>query len=142
MECKPILVNAPNVSPAAGHYSHAMRAANLLFVSGQLGARADGSHTADAPFEVQARQAIENMLSIVQAAGAAIDDIAKVTIYVVDVENWPRLNAVYAEMMGDAKPARVVVPVPALHHGYLVEVEAIAVLAADCLATTTRGLDR
>jgi len=49
------------------------------------------------------------------------------TAYIVGVENWPAFNRIYAEVFGDAKPARTVVPVPELHHGYLVEVEAIAV---------------
>jgi enamine deaminase RidA (YjgF/YER057c/UK114 family) len=49
-----------------------------------------------------------------------------VTAYLVGVENWPRFNAIYAEVMGAARPARSVVPVPELHHGYLVEIDAIA----------------
>ncbi len=49
------------------------------------------------------------------------------TAYVVGVAHWPEFNRLYAEVMGEAKPARTVVPVPELHHGYLVEVEAIAV---------------
>ena len=51
----------------------------------------------------------------------------RMTAYIVGVENWPALNRIYAEVFGDAKPARTVVPVPELHHGSLVEVEAIAV---------------
>ena len=53
-----------------GHYSHARRFAGLVFTSGQLPVRADGSHTADLAFEEQARQALENMLSALRAAGA------------------------------------------------------------------------
>lgn len=49
------------------------------------------------------------------------------TAYIVGVVNWPAFNKVYAELMGDARPARTVVPVPELHHGYLVEVDAIGV---------------
>ena len=49
------------------------------------------------------------------------------TAYIAGVENWPAFNRIYAEVFGEAKPARTVVPVPELHHGYLVEVEAIAV---------------
>ena len=50
------------------------------------------------------------------------------TAYIVGVENWPRFNAVYAEMLGDAKASRTVVPVTELHHGYLVEVDAVGVV--------------
>lgn len=109
-----------------GHYSHVARAGDLIFTAGQLGIRADGSHTADLPFEDQARQALANMLAAVRAGGAKPDGIVKVTAYIVGVENWPRFNAIYAEVMGDHRPARTVVPVPELHYGYLVEIDAIA----------------
>lgn len=109
-----------------GHYSHATRFGDLVFTSGQLGVRPDGSHTADRPFEEQVRQALANMLGALRAAGAEPKDILKVTAYIAGVDLWPRFNAVYAEVMGEAKPARTVVPVPSLHYGYLIEVEAVA----------------
>lgn len=116
-----------DVARPGGHYSHAKRFGDLVFTSGQLPVRPDGSHTADRPFEEQARQALGNMLAALRAAGATPQDILKVTVYIVGVELWPRFNAVYAEVMGEAKPARTVVPVPELHYGYLVEIDAVAV---------------
>ena len=59
------------------------------------------------------------------------DRLARVTAYIVGVENWPRFNAVYAARLGDARPARTVVPVPELHYGYLVEIDAVAHLTRD-----------
>ena len=109
-----------------GHYSHATRFGELLFTAGQLGIRPDGSHTAALGFEDQARQALENMIGAVRAGGGDPATILKVTAYIVGVENWPRFNAIYAEVMGEHRPARTVVPVPELHYGYLVEVDAIA----------------
>lgn len=118
----------PNdVARPGGHYSHAKRFGERVFTSGQLGVRPDGSHTADRPFEEQVRQALGNMLAAVRAAGAEPSDILKVTAYIVGVDLWPRFNVVYAEMMGDAKPARTVVPITELHYGYLVEIDAVAV---------------
>lgn len=114
------------VATPAGHYAQGVAWRDLVFVSGQLGQRADGGHTAGEPFAMQARQAMANMLAILAEAGCGPDRILKVTVYLVGVENWPGFNAIYAEMLGDARPARAVVPVPALHHGYLIEVEAIA----------------
>ena len=121
------LIEPTGAAPPGGHYSHGVGYGDLLFVSGQLGIRQDGSHTADDDFEVQARQALQNMLAVLDAAGSGPQDVLKVTVYIVDVANWPRLNKAYAEVMGDARPARAVVPVPALHYGYLVEIDAIAV---------------
>jgi 2-iminobutanoate/2-iminopropanoate deaminase len=110
-----------------GHYVQATEAAGVVFVSGQLAARADGESLAGQPFETQARQALANIIAIVEGAGLGRDRIAKVTAYLVGVEHWPAFNAIYAEVLGNHRPARAVVPVPALHHGYLIELEAIAV---------------
>lgn len=121
------IIEPSGTAPPGGHYSHGVGHGDLLFISGQLGIRQDGTHTADGDFEVQARQALQNMLAVLDAAGSGPQDVLKVNVYIVDVANWPRLNKVYAEVMGDARPARAVVPVPALHHGYLVEIDAIAV---------------
>lgn len=122
--------NPDSVARPGGHYTHAQRFGDLVITSGQLGIRPDGSHTADLPFEAQARQALANVLEVLRAAGASPHEILKVTVYLAGVEYWPRFNAVYAEIMGDVKPARTVVPVPALHYGYLVEIDAVAVCRA------------
>ena len=98
-----------------------------MYVSGQLPIKPDGSPLDDDGFEAQARQAIQNMLEIVRAAGSSPQQLLKVTAYIVGIANWPRFNAVYASMLPDACPARSVVPVPELHYGYLVEIDAIAV---------------
>jgi 2-iminobutanoate/2-iminopropanoate deaminase len=119
-------INPKELAAPGGHYSHAVRFGDLVFVSGQLGIRPDGSHTAQLPFEDQVRQALQNLLTALRSAGATANDLLKVTAYIVDVERWPRFNALYAEVMGDACPTRSVVPVPQLHYGYLVEVDAIA----------------
>ncbi|WP_395614388.1 RidA family protein [Allosphingosinicella sp.] len=112
--------------PPGGHYAQATASGDLLFVAGQLPVRPDGTHTADLPFEDQARQALANLLAIVRAGGSAPERVLKVNVYIVGIEHWPAFNRVYAELFGDARPARAVVPVPELHFGYLVEVDAIA----------------
>ena len=119
-------ITVPGAEPPAGHYSPASAWRDLVFVSGQLPVRPDGAHTADQPFEVQARQVLANLFAVLAAAGSSPGRVLKVTVYVAGIEHWPAFNRVYAEAFGDAKPARAVVPVPELHHGYLVEVEAIA----------------
>lgn len=122
-------ITTDNAPAPAGHYSQAVRAGSHLYISGQLPIRADGSHPVDAGFEEQARQALANMLAILAAAGAGPRHLARVAVYIVGIEHWQRFNAIYAEMLPGARPARSVVPVPALHYGFLVEVDAVAFLA-------------
>jgi 2-iminobutanoate/2-iminopropanoate deaminase len=124
----PIKATTTEMAPKPfGHYAQATEAEGVVYVSGQLAARADGASLADQPFEIQARQALANVIAIVEGAGLGRDRIAKVTAYLVGVEYWPAFNTIYAEVMGSHRPARAVVPVPALHHGYLIELDAIAV---------------
>lgn len=118
---------SPEVPAPAGHYSQAVAYKDLVFVSGQLAPRPDGSHTAGEPFAVQARQALANLLAVLAAAGSGPADVLKVTAYLVGAGRWPEFNAIYAEVFGEHRPARAVVPVPELHYGYLIEVEAIAI---------------
>jgi reactive intermediate/imine deaminase len=110
----------------AGHYAQGCRYGDLIFVSGQLPVSLEGKALADKSFEDQVRQALANLLSIVKEAGSGPDRVLKVTAFIVGVENWPAFNTVYAEIFGAARPARSVVPVPSLHHGCRIEVEAIA----------------
>lgn len=110
-----------------GHYAQGIDAAGVVYVSGQLAATAEGASLANQPFDIQVRQALANVIGIVEGAGLSRDQIAKVTAYLVGVEYWPAFNAIYAEVFGHHRPARAVVPVPELHHGYLIELEAIAV---------------
>ena len=104
----------------------AVRHGGIVYVSGQLGVRPDGSHTRDLPFKEQARQALLNLLAVLEGEGLGPENLLKVTAYIVGVANWPAFNEVYAQIMGNSRPARSVVPVPELHFGYLVEVDAIA----------------
>jgi 2-iminobutanoate/2-iminopropanoate deaminase len=123
---KPVITEtAPT---AFGHYSQAIVHAGVIYVAGQLpiDPRAPDRRLAD--FESQARQVIGNVIAIVEAAGGSREHILRTTVYVADISHWPAFNAVYAQMMGGHKPARTVVPVPELHHGYLVEMDAIAAL--------------
>jgi 2-iminobutanoate/2-iminopropanoate deaminase len=76
--------------------------------------------------EEQTEQALENVAAILLAAGSGVDHVLKTTVYVADISLWGRVNAVYAEFFGDHRPARAVVPTKELHHGFVVEIEAIA----------------
>lgn len=122
--------DAPDLPSPKGHYSHAARVGDLLFLSGQLPLDETGTPRTDLDLEGQARQVFANLDEVLRAAGASRDDLAQVRVYVTDVELWPRVDAVYREWLGDHRPARCVVPVPALHWGALLEVEAVAEVRA------------
>jgi reactive intermediate/imine deaminase len=115
----------------AGHYAQGAVAGGMLYISGQLPITPDGRILTGESFAAQARAAIGNMLAVLEAAGGTPADLARVTAYIVDVANWPVFNQVYADLLGDAKPARTVVPVPELHHGVLVEVDGVAWLGGE-----------
>lgn len=109
-----------------GHYSHATSGAGLVFVSGQLPVSPDGTVLSDAPFEAQAMQVLANVAASLVGAGSSVDRLLHVRVYILDIEQWPQFNQLYAEWTGGARPARAVVPVPALHYGCALEVEAVA----------------
>ena len=112
-----------------GHYSHATEAGGVIFISGQLPIGVDGPG-AGRPFGDQVRMALGNLQIILEAAGCTRESLLKVTAYIVGIANWDEFNAIYAEMMGSAKPARTIVPVPELHFGVLIEIDAVAIRTA------------
>ena len=126
MAGNPKVIHSADAAAPGGHYSQAIAHAGVVYVSGQLPVRANGEHSADQPFEIQASIALDNLLAILRAAGLSPRDLLKVTVYVVGIEHWPAFDRMYANYLGDHRPARAVVPVPVLHHGYLIEIEAVA----------------
>ena len=114
----------------AGHYAQATIAGGLMFVSGQLPFTSKGVSLANAPFDLQVRQALENVLAIIDAGGCTPASLARVTAYIVGVEHWKPFDKLYAEMLPEVFAARTVIPVPELHHGCLVEIEAVVASSA------------
>src|SRR5262249_19822751 len=119
--------NPTTMAEPGGHYSHALVAGGFVFVSGQLPITADGTKLIDATFERQAQQVLDNVAHALNGAGSCIAKLAQVRVYVTDITCWPLFNGLYVRWAGDAKPARVVVPVSQLHYGFMIEMEAIAI---------------
>ena len=116
----------PGLAAPGGHYSHATVANGFVFVSGQLPIAPDGTRLAEASFEQQAQQVLENVKTALAAAGSGIDRLVQVRVYLDAIENWPAFNTIYAQWAGDARPSRAIVPTGPLHFGFKVEVEAVA----------------
>ena len=121
-------VSTEDAPAARGHYSQAVVHAGVVYVAGQLPIVPSDPQKKLATFEEQARRVIDNVIAILEASGSSADRILRTTVYITDVAHWPAFNAIYAEKLGAHKPARTVVPVAALHYGYLVEMDAIAAL--------------
>ncbi len=126
------VIDTPDAPRPRGHYSQAIRAGNMIFLSGQLPVVPGGDGTEFPPdMEDQALQVMRNVEAILQAAGATLADIVSVQVLVPGDAQWKPFNEVYARVMGDHRPARTVfrgseMPIP----GILVEVNAVAVVEA------------
>jgi len=117
-------IQSSELPPPAGHYSQAVAAGGLVFLSGILPARDEVAM--DASFAAQCDSVFAQCEKVLRAAGCGLEDVVQCTAYLAGVEHWPAFNTVYARVFGAHKPARAVVPVPALHYGYLVEVQLVA----------------
>ncbi|HEX6313356.1 MAG TPA: RidA family protein [Gemmatimonadaceae bacterium] len=109
----------------AGHYSQAVVHNGFVFVAGQLAFVPGQKDHRPGPIAEQAEQTLRNVAAILNAAGSGLDKVVQMTIYVSDMEAWGEVNAVYARVMGSHRPARAIVPVKELHHGYGIEIQAI-----------------
>jgi 2-iminobutanoate/2-iminopropanoate deaminase len=119
----------PDTTRPAGHYSPAVVHAGLVYVSGQLPIRPGQTEHIIGPVGEQTEQTLRNVQRVLQAAGSDLQHVLQMTIYVSDGELWGEVNAAYARVMGEHRPARAIVPVKVLHYGYQVEMQAIAALA-------------
>jgi 2-iminobutanoate/2-iminopropanoate deaminase len=120
-------VSSDQAPEALGPYSQAIVAGNLVFCSGMAGI--DPATGEAAPgIEAQTEQALLNLAAVLRAAGCSMDDVVKTTIFYADVDDFGRLNAVYARHMPDPPPARSAPAHVRLPRGLLVSIEAIAVL--------------
>ncbi len=118
----------PDAPQPAGHYSQAVVHNGLVFVAGQLAIEPHTGERKTGSIEEQTEQALKNVAAILQAAGSDLTKVLKTTVYISDIELWGQVNAVYAQFFGEHRPARAVIPVGNLHYGFLIEIEAIAVL--------------
>ncbi|MFA5073366.1 MAG: RidA family protein [Nitrospirota bacterium] len=120
-------VRTPFSLQSKGHYSSAVIHGDLVYISGQLPINyAAGETVPTGGVAEQARQALQNLDSLLEQCGSSKQQVIKTTVYIPDITSWPIVNEVYAEFFGDHKPARTIVPTNTLHFNALIEIEAIA----------------
>ena len=119
---------SPNAPKPAGHYSQAVIHDNIIYVSGQLPIDPATGQKRLGSIEEQTEQVLKNLAEIIKAAGSDINKVIKTTVYISDIQLWDRVNNVYSKFFGQHRPARAVVPTKDLHHGFNIEIEAIASL--------------
>ncbi len=118
-------ISTDDAPAAAGPYSQAIAAGDLVFTAGQLGLDRSTGELADGISE-QAERALANLAAILTAAGSGMDRLVKVTVYLADIGDWPAVNEVYARAVPEPFPARSAFAVRDLPKGARVEIEAIA----------------
>lgn len=121
-------IHTDDAPQPAGHYSQAVVYGGVVYVAGMLGHDPENPDATPAGPAAQARQALKNVDSVLREAGSDLSCVVRMTIYVSDIEHWGPVNDVYAEVMGDHKPARAIVPVKSFRDPYLLEIVATAAL--------------
>jgi 2-iminobutanoate/2-iminopropanoate deaminase len=107
-------------------YNQAIKAAGLVFVAGQVSLRPDHSEIVGETVQEQTEQVLTNLRAILEAAGSGLDRLVKTTVFLQNLDDFPGMNEVYKQHVGDQPPARSTVEVAKLPSGALVEIEAIA----------------
>ena len=122
-------IRVPSLSEPISHYADAVRAGELLFVSGVVPVDAGGALVGGDDVVAQTRQVLANLGAVLAAAGSGFADVVKVTVFLTDVDDRPRINPLRQEAFGDARPASTLVEVSRLAiEGAKIEVEAVALL--------------
>ena len=116
-------------APAAiGPYSQGIIANGVLYTAGQIALDPSSGQVVAGDVVAQTEQVFRNLAAILASAGANWSDVVKTTVYLMDMGDFPRMNDVYARVMGDARPARSTVQVAGLPRGVLVEIDLVAAL--------------
>ncbi|HEY9194483.1 MAG TPA: RidA family protein [Methyloversatilis sp.] len=121
------IISTPNAPAAIGTYSQAVKTGNTVYMSGQIGLDPVTMSMADG-IDAQIRQVFDNLEAVAKAAGATLDNAAKVNVYLTDLGNFAKVNEAMTRYFNQPFPARAAVGVAALPRGAMVEVDAVLVI--------------
>jgi 2-iminobutanoate/2-iminopropanoate deaminase len=122
------VIQTPHAPAAIGPYSQAMVVGNLLFTSGQIALRPDGTLN-NGDIVAQTTQVLANLKAVIEAAGADLDKVVKTTVFLKNLDDFLEMNRIYGKAFGTHAPARSTVQVAKLPRDVLVEIEAIVDLS-------------
>lgn len=122
------VIHTDNAPKAIGPYSQAIRAGEFVFCSGQLGIDPNTGNLVNGGVEAETRRALQNLSAVLQAAGTSLEHVVKTTVFLLDMNDFAKMNAVYAEFFPANPPARSTIQVARLPRDGHVEIEAIALV--------------
>ena len=122
------VIHTEKAPKAIGPYSQAIRTDSMIYTAGQVGLIPETGELVAATVEEQTRQAITNLQNVIGAAGSTLAHVVKTTVYLKDMNDFSKMNAVYAEFFAENPPARSTVAVAGLPKGAIVEIEAVALI--------------
>ena len=128
MGIKKQIVIAENAPKAIGPYSAAVKVGSFVFTAGQLGIDPESGEFVSGGIEAQTRKALENITTILEAAGTTMKNVVKTTVFLQDMDDFSAMNEVYGQFFSEDFPARSAVRAARLPKDGLVEIEAIALL--------------
>jgi 2-iminobutanoate/2-iminopropanoate deaminase len=123
------VVHTDKAPKAIGPYSQAIRTESMIYTAGQIGLVPATGELVAGGVEEQTHQALANLQNVIEAAGSTLGHVVKTTVFIKDMNDFPKMNAVYAEFFGENPPARSTVAVAGLPKGGLVEIEAVVLIA-------------
>lgn len=123
------VVQTDKAPKAIGPYSQAIRIDSIVYTAGQTGLEPATGELIAGGVEEQTRQVLNNIRNVLEAAGSSLEQVVKTTVFLQDMNDFAKMNAIYAEYFGENPPARSTIAVAALPKGGLVEIEAVALIA-------------
>ena len=127
------IISTPDAPQPAGHYSQAVVYGGVVYVAGMLGIDPKNPDADPGDAAQQTRQALANVEAVLEAAGSDLGCVVRMMIYVSGHDLWGEVNRVYADVMGDHRPSRAIVPVQSFREPFVVEIVATAALGGQTL---------
>ncbi|ABN53997.1 MAG TPA: RidA family protein [Hungateiclostridium thermocellum] len=121
------VVKTNKAPEAIGPYSQAIVTGSFVYTSGQIPINPQTGEVVDGGIEEQAKQVLENLKNVLEAAGSSLNKVVKTTVFIKDMDSFAKVNEVYAKYFSEPYPARSCVEVSKLPKGVLIEIEAVAI---------------